>query len=392
MPRNVLRFLSLALAAATVLLCGGSVPQMLPAAVDHRDSFGSVAWQRGFGGVSAPETAALPGGVAVVRAEGVVALSGDDGRTLWDHQDGSLQVTGWHLAEGGRHLALHLAEDPAGQERLLRLLDSYTGAVVDERTVAEGTEILLTEDLAVEQAGAAGGPGLVAHPLHGGEPRWELEELRCETGPELSAESGKPVAAGGAVVIRYACTERPGDEKGIAGTVALAAGNGRELWRTEESVDDLGFHLARMVPTGEGRLLMWGTDPLPDLVDAATGRVLAERVDLVGTGPRGHAVTREEDGRRVLRGPSWEKVAELGPADGPADGDPVAVLGEGLAFTVGSGTDPEAVLRPWEAGAEDIRVDLGIPGAHVSSVESVPGAVVVAYQDRGGGFGLLGLR
>ncbi|MFE6305826.1 PQQ-binding-like beta-propeller repeat protein [Nocardiopsis sp. NPDC057823] len=366
----------------------------------------------------------VPGGVAAVVDDGVVALSGENGGVMWEHRFPGTRAFGAVSGEN-RYFTLQLmdAEDDEARPRML-VIDASTGEPVhdyrleDEESsdhVVRGWLANVTDEYWITVEGEQ---ELVAHRLGTDETAWSV--------PDVAACSGigsvdRAVVTDGALVVAFTCYEQPEGEPSVemtegqefvSGYSGFDPATGEELWRTEATAGmfpaDAHERTLTVHPSGVVTA-HHPYDQVGHVIDQATGEVV--------TVDEGDVVWIEEDGssRGVwtdrthayrIEGLNGEEQRRLGADDvGIAESFANALKGDGTPVALEDGVLFLADLVPRGENEAEAAVFQGFDGTVPITFASVretnlevddavlaPGAVAVSYISHSGQGAVIGLH
>ncbi|WP_285729951.1 PQQ-binding-like beta-propeller repeat protein [Nocardiopsis sp. ATB16-24] len=392
--------------------------------LEYRTEVSEVAWQwEAPKETSRVEVFPVPGGVAALLEDGVVALSGENGGRMWEFRVSGSEAFG-ALAGGGRYFALQLLDpnDEATPPRMV-VLDTETGKPIQDYILTEGDSSSGRvrgglRNVTSEHWITVDGDGLTAFRLGSDQRDWSVSDLaQCEETGSID----RLVTVEKVAVAAVTCYEQPDGEdpvkmtegqEFVSGFVGIDAATGEELWRTEEQVGMFpADSMERGVATHESGLVTAyypyeGTGQVVDPLTGETtlieeGRVLWTSDDgsLLGVWNTRTGAYRQQDRSGGIRAGSSDNG--VGTAESLVNawrGEPLAVgLEDGVirfAEEVTSGEEANAIAV--FQGFDDA-VPVMFEGDEetlikVRNARSVPGAVVLSYTDFEGRSGVIGLH
>ena len=417
----VVTFFSLVSSACSL---GGSVREVADSVVDldHRERVSEVAWVWESPGDYRPAIFSIPGGVAVIHNEGVVALSGDSGDEIWKYEVPNHAVVG-NISDNGKYVVLQVGGEES--EGDLIVLDSGVGELVYEKPLPDFSMEIVERAMEIPQLrdslrGVTDESWIVltesdvmAHRLRGEGNSWSVSN--SEIAPCGDVTSVDSIAVLSQVVVAaFTCYEQMEGEgeknfteghEFTSGFVGLEVETGEALWRSEGRVGmfPADSQSREMNAFAENILLVkYPYENTKQLLDVISGEVIEEG--------RRAVIWSSRDGSRVG---FWDIESNDYVIEDFSEGIveslseykshvPGSVLGGGglvgleggvvyLAEEV-SGERGKSVVAEFVGFRQREEIVFG-EGVDVKIVDglSVPGSVVVSYVDSKGRGGIMGL-
>ena len=277
--------------------------------LEHPTSVSEVAWRWEIPeGNDTPSVEVIPvaGGVGVVLDDGIIALSGENGKEMWSYQISGSEVFSAG-SQYGNYFVLQImdSEDEDASPRMV-ILDLETGEPVEDYLLSgsadsSGMARGWLKNVNGERWVTASEGGLTAFALGSDHAVWEVKDVvKCD---ENMGSIDGMVTGEKVTVVGTTCYEQPEDEdvvkmtEGrdfISGLVGIDMDTGQELWRWEEQ---LGLFAADSMERGfslhENGLLAveYPYDQVGQFVDPATGEVTIF--------DEGRVVWSSDDGSRI---------------------------------------------------------------------------------------------